>query len=177
MKGLVRLGDRLLEDTASAILLVLVVIALLQVASRYLFAVSLPWTEEAGRFLFTWVIWLGAAVALRRAQHMRFDILVQVLRPPVRAGLQVLADTLVLGFLALLVVQGWRVTESVALTTYIAMPWLSIKYAYGVTVVVGGLMVLIQTAALAADLAALFRGASPARSPARGGGRGAGDAG
>lgn len=150
--------DRLLEDTAGALLSVLAAVTLLQVTSRYLLAVSMPWTEEAGRFLFTWVIWLGAAVALRRAHHMRFEILVQALRPRSRAALGIVTNTLVLAFLALLVVQGWRVTESVALTSYIAIPWLSIKYAYGVTVVVGGLMFVMQGAALAGDLRTLARG-------------------
>ena len=42
-------------------------------------------------------------------------------------------DLLIIGFLALLVIQGWRVAESVAGTKYIAIPWLSVQYAYLVT--------------------------------------------
>ena len=159
MKRLVRLGDRLLEEAGGILLLVLVVVALAQVFSRYLFAVSLPWTEELARFLFTWVIWIGAAVGLRRAQHMRFTFLSEALAPGAQAVLRCVVDGLIQAFLAFLVVQGWRVAESAAQTAYIAIPWLSVKYAYLVTVVMGGVMCAGQAAVVARDLRALRRGA------------------
>jgi TRAP-type C4-dicarboxylate transport system permease small subunit len=162
VRRLVRLADRLVEDLAAGLLVALAAVTLVQVASRYLLAISLPWTEEAGRFLFTWVVWLGAAAALRRARHMRFLILVEALPPRIRAACGIVTDVLVLGFLAILVLQGRGVVDSVARTTYIAIPWLSVQYAYAVTVVVGTLMFAIQAAAL---VARLRRGPGPETPP------------
>jgi TRAP-type C4-dicarboxylate transport system permease small subunit len=148
MGRLVGRVDRGLEHLAGLLLLALAAVTLAQVFSRYLFAVSLVWVEEAARFLFIWVIWLGATVALRRGQHIAFTFLVDRLAPRPRALLGSVIDLLIVGFLALLVVQGWRVAESVAGTTYIALPWLSVRYAYLVTVVLGGLMALGQIGVL-----------------------------
>jgi TRAP-type C4-dicarboxylate transport system permease small subunit len=142
--------DRALEDVAAALLLALAVVTIAQVFSRYLLAVSLVWVEEAGRFLFTWVIWLGAAVGVRRGQHIAFTFLTERLPPRARALLGSVVDLLIIAFLALLVVQGWEVAASVAATSYIAIPWLSVRYAYLVTVVMGGFMLLAQVAVLVA---------------------------
>jgi len=144
VQRLVRVAERLLEEAAAVLLLGLCVVTLAQVISRYAFAVSLVWVEEAARFLFTWVIWLGAAVGLRRGQHIAFTFVAERLSRRGQALLGSLVDVMVVGFLGLLVVQGWQVAESVANTTYIAIPWLSVRYAYLVTVLVGGLMLLIQ---------------------------------
>jgi TRAP-type C4-dicarboxylate transport system permease small subunit len=160
-----RLADRLLQDAAALLLLGLAAVTLAQVFSRYFFATSLPWTEELGRFLFTWVIWLGATVALRRAQHIRFAFLVERLGPPGRRLVQCLVDLLAAAFLALLVVQGWEVVQRFGDSTYIAIPWLSVRYAYLVTVVLGGAMLVIQLAALTADVRALWRGAPGTEGP------------
>jgi TRAP-type C4-dicarboxylate transport system permease small subunit len=147
-RRLVRGAERVVEDCAALLLLALVAVTLAQVFSRYLFAVSLVWVEEAGRFLFTWVIWLGAAVGLRRGQHIAFTFLTDRLRPRARAVLGSVVDLLVIGFLAVLVHRGWAVAESVGSTTYIAIPWLSVRYAYLVTVVMGSAMLLTQVATL-----------------------------
>lgn len=148
MPPLARVGDRVLEDLAALLLLSLAAVVLAQVLSRYVLAVSLVWVEEAARFLFVWVIWLGAAVAGRRGQHIAFTILTDTLRPRGRLVLGTAVDVLVIAFLVVLVVQGWWVAESVASTTYIAIPWLSVRYAYLVTVVLGAFMLLVQVATL-----------------------------
>lgn len=140
--------DQGLEQAAGFLVAALAGVTLAQVFSRYLFAISLIWVEELGRFLFTWVIWLGAAVALRRGQHIAFTFLTDRLAPRHRAALRSVVDGLVVAFLLVLVVQGWRVAESVASTTYIAIPWLSVKYAYLVTVVMGSVMLLSQVATM-----------------------------
>jgi TRAP-type C4-dicarboxylate transport system permease small subunit len=154
--------DWTLEQLAGLLLLALAAVTLAQVFSRYLFAVSLVWVEEGARFLFTWVIWLGAAVALRRGQHIAFTFLVDRLAPRPRALLGSVIDLLVVGFLVLLAVQGWRVAESVASTTYIALPWLSVRYAYLVTVVLGSFMALGQLGVLIGRWRDPSRGARPA---------------
>ena len=146
MQRFVHVVERLLEDSAALLLLSLCAVTLAQVFSRYVFSISLVWVEEAARFLFTWVIWLGAAVGLRRGQHIAFTFLAMRLSPRGRAILGSMADLFIIGFLALLVIQGWRVAESVAGTNYIAIPWLSVQYAYLVTVIMGGVMLLIQIA-------------------------------
>ena len=47
----------------------------LQVASRNLFKVPIIWTLDVAQLLFSWLIFLGAAVAFRRGGHYAIDII------------------------------------------------------------------------------------------------------
>lgn len=69
-----RMGDTLLERVAMAMFLLLVLVTLFQVLSRYVFPVPISFTEEVGRFLFIWVSFLGAAIVMNRDEHIRLDL-------------------------------------------------------------------------------------------------------
>lgn len=56
--------------------------AFLQVVFRYGVEASLSWSEELARYLFVWVIFVGASVAVRRNQHIAMTALISAL--PVR---------------------------------------------------------------------------------------------
>ena len=57
----------------------MVVITFSQVIARYVFANSLSWSEEAGRYIFVWMTFLGAVMAVRNRQHVHMDMLVKSL--------------------------------------------------------------------------------------------------
>ena len=77
----------LLEWTAGSLLFVLLVVGALQVTSRYTGLMFVPWTEEVARLLFVWVVWIGAAAAIFRGSHIRFDFLVERLPQSVQVGI------------------------------------------------------------------------------------------
>ena len=66
--------DSLLERVAMAMFLLLILVTLFQVLSRYVFPVPISFTEEVGRFLFIWISFLGAAIVMNRDQHIRLDL-------------------------------------------------------------------------------------------------------
>jgi TRAP-type C4-dicarboxylate transport system permease small subunit len=74
MHWLKRACDNLLERAAMAMFLVLIVVTLFQVLSRYIFPVPISFTEEVGRFLFIWISFLGAAIVMNRDEHIRLDL-------------------------------------------------------------------------------------------------------
>ena len=55
---------------AIGLLAAIFVILILQIAFRYVLNAPLVWPEEAARYLYIWVCYLGAAVALRRGSHI-----------------------------------------------------------------------------------------------------------
>ena len=60
------------------LLLVLLLVAILliagaQVFGRYLFSAPLPWAEELTRILLVWLVFLGAADAIRTRTHIRLE--------------------------------------------------------------------------------------------------------
>ncbi len=128
-----------LDATAGALLFVLLVVGVLQVGSRYTGLLFVPWTEEVARLLFVWVVWIGAAAALLRGGHIRFDFLVARLPRAPRAALGAAVTLGVTGFLLLIVVQGYEIVRSTS-STFITLD-LSVKYTY-LSAVVGACLML-----------------------------------
>jgi TRAP-type transport system small permease protein len=130
----------LLEWTAGSLLFVLLVVGALQVTSRYTGLMFAPWTEEVARLLFVWVVWIGAAAAVFRGSHIRFDFLVERLPRPMQAGIGTVVTLGVAGFLLLLVHRAYEIVRSTS-STFITID-LSVKYTY-LSVVVGSSLMLV----------------------------------
>jgi len=131
---------RLLEWMAGLLLFVLLVVGVAQVTSRYTGLMFVPWTEEVARLLFVWVVWIGAAAAVFRGSHIRFDFLVERLPHPMQVGIGALVTLGVAGFLTLLVYHGYEIVRSTS-STFITLN-LSVKYTY-LSVVVGSSLMLL----------------------------------
>jgi tripartite ATP-independent transporter DctM subunit len=69
------------ELAAVLVLVVEFVILLIGVGFRYLLGTPLVWTEEVATALFLWLGMLGAAIALRRGEHMQVALLSKALSP------------------------------------------------------------------------------------------------
>ena len=73
-------------------------ITFLQVVWRYVFGAPLSWSEEASIYLFTWIVFLGAALGLGKGVHLGVDILVRLLPAGLQAILGLLTRILTLAF-------------------------------------------------------------------------------
>jgi len=133
----------LLEWAAGSLLFLLVVVGFLQVVSRYTGLIFIPWTEEVGRLLFVWVVWLGTAAALIRGSHIRFDFLVNRLPSRLRVRLEVAADVGVGLFLIVLIRYAYEIMRSIT-STFITFN-LSVKYTY-LSAVIGSALMLVGRA-------------------------------
>ncbi len=72
---------RVLIAIASVFLAATVALTFAQVVLRFVFSDPRAWVEEVGRYLFVWVTFIGAAVALAHDAHIRVDVFVQRLGP------------------------------------------------------------------------------------------------
>jgi TRAP-type C4-dicarboxylate transport system permease small subunit len=62
-------------DKILAVLLGIIIIAVTaQVVWRYIFNDSLSWTEELSRYIYAWLIFIGAAAAIGSESHINADI-------------------------------------------------------------------------------------------------------
>lgn len=57
----------------------MLILVILQVFARYVLHLSIPWTEEFARYMCVYVTFLGAAVLLRKKQHMTVITLLEKL--------------------------------------------------------------------------------------------------
>ena len=77
---------------------VLIVPVTLQILSRYTGLIpSWIWTEELSRFLFIWMVMLGAMIGMREHSHFEVDVWPD-LGPKPTALLRIVSDLLVLVF-------------------------------------------------------------------------------
>lgn len=72
---------RLLCALMAACLAAMVVMVFGNVVMRYAFNTGITVSEEMSRWLFVWVIFMGAIVAVRERTHMGVDLLVTMLPP------------------------------------------------------------------------------------------------
>jgi tripartite ATP-independent transporter DctM subunit len=94
----------LLVEIPAAILVVAeIVILFAGVIARYVLHQPLIWSDELASMLFLWLAMLGAAVALRRSEHMRMTAIIASVRPAIRDYLDVVATCAALAFLLLIV--------------------------------------------------------------------------
>ncbi len=87
---------------------ILVIPVTLQIISRYTALIpSYIWTEEMARFLFIWMVLIGAMVGVRESSHFEVDVWPTLSRRG-EAAVRIVAR---LGTLALAVVFVWAGTE------------------------------------------------------------------
>ena len=109
-----RLGDIVehgAEFAAMGLMLAMTAIALLQVFCRYVLGNALAWPEEAVKYLFVWMVLLGAAVVTRRGQHITIDLLQRSLPAallPWHAAAMRVVSAAAAGFL---LYHGWELTR------------------------------------------------------------------
>src|SRR3954452_17113731 len=93
----------LVEIPAALLVIAEIVILFAGVVARYGLHRPLIWSDELASILFLWLAMLGAAVAFRRAEHMRMTAIVANARPAMRAYLDLIATCAALAFLLLIV--------------------------------------------------------------------------
>ncbi len=132
MRKVVDAYYRLLDWLLAASVGILIVPVTVQIISRYteLFPHYI-WTEEMARFLFIWMVMLGAMVGVRDASHFEVDVWPELsLRP--NALLRIASNVFVLAFALMFIwygikfVQfGWNQDSELAEMpmTYIFVAW------------------------------------------------------
>jgi len=85
-------------------------IMFMQVVARYLFNLPTSWAEEASRYLFIWIAYLGVAAGISRKVHIGVDYFMKYLAPPIRKRIFYITSALTLGMLLVVMVQGIRLT-------------------------------------------------------------------
>ena len=96
--------DRNLEGALAGFLLAVVVLLIsLNVFMRYVLEASLSWGEELTLWIFVWFVWLAASYAFRHRRHVRITIFRDFLGTRGQRWLDIVADLLILIFLAVLV--------------------------------------------------------------------------
>jgi TRAP-type C4-dicarboxylate transport system permease small subunit len=106
-----RYYGRLLSWLLAISVAILVFPVTLQVFSRYTELIpAYIWTEEMARFLFIWMIMIGAMVGIRESTHFEVDVWPR-LGPRGTAILKIVSSVFVLFMACIFVYYGWEFTR------------------------------------------------------------------
>lgn len=75
MKSALACLDKLEEYLLVIGTVVVIIVVFTQVVMRYAFANSFSWAEEMARYIFVYLTWIGAGVAIKGDRHIRITIL------------------------------------------------------------------------------------------------------
>lgn len=80
----------------------IVAVIFIEVVRRFVIDFSSIWGEETARSAFIYLVWIGAAAAVRDRAHIRIDVLLTFLPPRVRTSIMLLGDLLMGGLAAII---------------------------------------------------------------------------
>ena len=98
--------ERAFQAITALLMMGMVVLTLLQVASRYALQSPYPWTEELARINLIYLTFFGSVVAFQRREHLKIEILVHALPRGARKWLRISVDVASMLVLGVVVWQG-----------------------------------------------------------------------
>jgi TRAP-type transport system small permease protein len=139
VKFLKKYFDGGVEWLCILLLAVISVDLLLGVFSRYVLQSTFVWYDEVARACFLWLVFLGAAVAVKRGAHFGLHMFVEMMPPRLKRAALLLTPLTMIVFSAAIVWLGWDLMlHGAAQTTAVmAMP---VSWIYAAMPVGGALM-------------------------------------
>jgi TRAP-type C4-dicarboxylate transport system permease small subunit len=135
--------DRLLEGAVAAIYATSIVVMFTQVVLRYVFNEPFTWAEELSRYCFVWIVYLGAAIASKRAAHLKVDYLAPYMPPILRSRIYIIFLWGSTAFLLLIFVKGIELVKNFLLAPSYTMEWLPQGLVYAV-IPLGALLMIVN---------------------------------
>lgn len=86
----------------------MIIILFAQVIARYFFDFPVMWSEEIGRYMYIWVVYLGSSLAFINKKHLIVDILVDKLNGSLKIKLFFIIYVSILFFLTFVLIYGFQ---------------------------------------------------------------------
>ncbi|WCK53242.1 TRAP transporter large permease subunit [Aneurinibacillus sp. Ricciae_BoGa-3] len=97
-----------------ALMVCMVIDVAIQILYRYVLNDSLAWSDELGRYLFLWVVFMGGTMGVKENLHPSFGSVVHSLSPAGRSVFIMLGRVLTLGFCMDLLILSLKVMPTIA---------------------------------------------------------------
>ena len=106
-----RVASNCVEGLLLVMMVVLCVDVFLGVFSRYVMGRTFTWYDEIARLVFVWIVFLGAAVGVRRSGHFRLHLVIDRFPPGLRRAADIFGVLAIMLFGGVLIQQGWKLVE------------------------------------------------------------------
>src|SRR5690625_1019486 len=135
---------KLEKSISSSLLIILTILTLLQVVTRYLFHLPLPWVEEAARYLMIFMVYIASAIAVYKLDHLNIDILNLVLSDSKMCFFNITYQTVIVIFLILFLYTSIQFTFYQIKVGQVS-PALQISMGWPLSaLIIGGLLMIIS---------------------------------
>ncbi len=135
--------DRSVNWFLAILMFGMVIIVSAQVWYRFVLNDPLSWSEEAARYLFVWISFMGAAAGVRYQVHLGIDLLDKLLSPGAYRVAVVLVNLIIQIFLLVIIYWGFKILGVIQFQESPSMH-ISMRYPY-MAVPVGGIFMLINS--------------------------------
>src|SRR5699024_5671688 len=86
--------------------MLMLLLVIMQVLYRYVLHIPIPWAEELARYLFTWLIFLGASITSANDEHLSIDVFQDLLPEKIKMYVKIIIDIIILIFLYVLLTKS-----------------------------------------------------------------------
>jgi TRAP-type C4-dicarboxylate transport system permease small subunit len=104
-----RLWDSIIEAACVIAVVALTVIVCLQVFNRFVLKTPLAWSEDMAMLLFQWVVFLGAALGVKRLRHFGIELVVRHFPERLRHAVELLTPIVMATVALVMIFQGWAI--------------------------------------------------------------------
>ena len=143
------------------LLAVMFLITFWQIIARFIPGSATVWSEEVARFLFVWIVFLGAATLVRDNEHIRISIITDRLGPLSGRILRIFSAALIIPFVVFLTWGSYKNMFRQWNTFAPTVDWLRLGYVYLALVLSGMVMIAYLCRNLTRDLFPSKSGPAP----------------
>ena len=135
--------DRCINWFLAMLMAGMVAIVSAQVWYRFILNDPLSWSEEASRYLFVWISFMGAAAGVRYQVHLGIDLMEKILPAGSYRMVVIFVNLIIQVFLLMIIYWGFKILGVIQFQESPSMH-ISMRYPY-MAVPVGSIFMLINS--------------------------------
>jgi TRAP-type C4-dicarboxylate transport system permease small subunit len=101
--------DNLIEAVCAILMVALAVVVFIQVFNRFVLQTPLAWSEDMAMLLYQWVVFVGAALGVKRMRHFGIELVVKQFPEHWRHRIELVTPLVMLVVAVVMIVQGWTI--------------------------------------------------------------------
>jgi len=149
MKAIIKgidIVNKLVGYIVGLMLMVMSILVIVQIISRFVVDVPIHWTEELARYLMIYTVFFGAALALRHHKLIAVEVIAENIKPKARKILKIAVMLITIVFMLILTVKGFEMMPIVGKQTSSAMG-MPMSMAY-MAIPVGAMLMIMNAIAV-----------------------------
>ena len=135
--------DRCINWFLAMLMAGMVAIVSAQVWYRFILNDPLSWSEEASRYLFVWISFMGAAAGVRYQVHLGIDLMEKILPAGSYRMVVIIVNLIIQVFLLMIIYWGFKILGVIQFQESPSMH-ISMRYPY-MAVPIGSIFMLINS--------------------------------